>query len=291
MPASGVALKKHQDILSFEEIEKIAKTFIKLGVTKIRLTGGEPLIRKGIIDLIERLSSIKALEEIALTTNGLVLDTYAKELKNAGLNRVNISIDTLDKEKYKKITLGSNLEDVFKGIHAAKKVGLTPIKLNVVLIKDFNDNEIEDFIHLTKNEDIDVRFIELMTLGNNRSWTEGKYLSNEIVLDKNKSLKAVPKMDRSSPAKYYKVPGYKGKIGLINPISCQFCDDCNRVRITSTGKLKLCLHSDKEYDLKKYLSSKVDLSAKVLHIIKNKPKEHKLNEGVYIMTDMHKIGG
>lgn len=291
MPPEGVELKSHDEILSFEEITNIVSVFAKLGVKKIRLTGGEPLVRRGIVGLVKKISDIEGINQITLTTNGLLLKKYAKKLKEAGLDRVNISIDSLDKEKYSLITRGSSLKDVFEGIEEAKKVGLDPIKLNTVLVKDFNDGEIEDLVNLTKDNNYDIRFIELMTIGDTSNWSKDRYLSNETVLKKMKDLKPVIKKDKSSPADYYQISGYKGRVGLINPISCGFCDNCNRVRLTSNGSLKLCLHSDVEYDLRKYAYDKVKLEEKILEIIKEKPKEHKLNEGVVIKKNMFQIGG
>jgi cyclic pyranopterin phosphate synthase len=291
MPPAGVTYKPHEEILSFEEILNIAEVFVNLGVKKIRLTGGEPLIRKDIIDLVNKLSQIHGLEELTMTTNGLLLKKYAKDLKAAGLSRINISIDSLDHKKYDLMTRGSSLTSVFEGIEAAKEVNLLPIKLNVVLIKDFNDSEIKDFVALTKDEKIDVRFIELMTLGHNITWTKKRFISNKKVLEKIPALKKVIKKEKSSPADYYQVKGYKGRVGLINPITCRFCSDCNRVRLTSAGKLKLCLHSDEEYDLRPFTGNQVKLKEYILELIKKKPKAHQLEEGKYINKDMHSIGG
>jgi cyclic pyranopterin phosphate synthase len=189
------------------------------------------------------------------------------------------------------MTRGSSLTSVFEGIEAAKEVNLLPIKLNVVLIKDFNDSEIKDFVALTKDEKIDVRFIELMTLGHNITWTKKRFISNKKVLEKIPALKKVIKKEKSSPADYYQVKGYKGRVGLINPITCRFCSDCNRVRLTSAGKLKLCLHSDEEYDLRPFTGNQVKLKEYILELIKKKPKAHQLEEGKYINKDMHSIGG
>jgi len=291
MPSSGVTFKPHKEILSFEEIVKIANAFVELGVKKIRLTGGEPLVRKDIVDLVRRLSKIQKLEELTMTTNGLLLKDYAKDLKSAGLSRVNISIDTLHDEKYNSITLGSSLTSVLEGIQAAKKVGLIPIKLNVVLIKGFNDDEIKDFVELTKNEPIDVRFIELMTIGNNRKWAKERFLSTDEIFTEVPNLVALQKKDKSSPADYYHIEGYKGRVGLINPITCQFCSECNRVRLTSTGQLKLCLHSNKEYNLRKYVDHEEKLKQYISTIIIKKPEEHHLDQKIYINRDMHSIGG
>ena len=291
MPASGVEFKPHEDILSFEEIYKIAKVFVDLGVKKIRLTGGEPLVRKDIVRLVKKLSALKGLEQLTMTTNGLLLKKYAKDLKAAGLTRVNISIDSLDDKKYNLMTLGSSLKKVFEGIEAVKAVNLLPIKLNVVLIKGFNDNEIKDFVELTKNDAIDVRFIELMTLGSNRKWAKKRFVSNMKVIEEMPELERINKKDQSSPADYYQIEGYKGRVGLINPITCKFCDACNRVRLTSTGHLKLCLHSDTEYHLKNIVNDYEKLKAYIETIVKKKPVAHQLDAKIYINKDMHSIGG
>ena len=291
MPASGVDFKPHKEILSFEEIYNIAKVFVDLGVKKIRLTGGEPLVRKDIVKLVKKLSSIEGLEQITMTTNGLLLKKYAKELKAAGLTRVNVSIDSLDDKKYDRMTRGSSLKKVFAGIEAAKAVNLLPIKLNVVLIKGFNDNEMKDFVEITKDEAIDVRFIELMPLGHNLKWATEKFVSNMKVLEEIPELEKVKKKDQSSPADYYQIEGYRGRVGLINPISCKFCETCNRVRLTSTGHLKLCLHSDTEYDLKGIVNDYEKLKGTIESIVKKKPAAHHLDEKNYINKDMYSIGG
>lgn len=291
MPEHGVCKVDHDDVLSIEEFYEIAKAFVSLGIDKIRITGGEPLIKKGIIDLVEKLAKLDGVKDLALTTNGLLLKKYAKKLKDAGLNRVNISLDTLNKEKFKEITRGGNLLEVLDGIEEAKKVGLTPIKINTVLIGDFNTDEIEDFVYITKDEEIDVRYIELMPIGEASDWAEKKFVSNDMILDTVKQLKKVQASDPSSPAVYYKLPNGKGKVGIINPISCKFCDACNRIRLTSHGKLKLCLHSDEEIDFKDILRSGGNLEKAIKEAILKKPEEHHLEEGKYIIKNMYQIGG
>lgn len=291
MPEKGIEKIPHNEILRLEEIEELARVFVSLGVNKIRITGGEPLIRKGILNLIENIGKIEGLKDFAMTTNGIFLKKYARDLKNAGLNRVNISLDTLNEEKYRDITKGGDIKEVLKGIEEAKKVGLTPIKLNVVLIGGLNEDEIEDFVDLTKNEDIDVRFIELMPIGQAKDWSLDKFISNKIVLEKVKELKEITKEDISSPAKYYKLPNSKGKVGLINPISCKFCDNCNRIRLTADGKIKTCLHSNEEIDLRTPLRKGEDLRKIITDVVINKPKEHNLEKGEYIERNMTTIGG
>lgn len=291
MPEEGISKVEHKDILTVEEIYEIAEKFVSLGIDKIRITGGEPLIRKGIIPIVEKIGSLNGLKDFAMTTNGLLLKKYAKELKAAGLNRVNISLDTLDEEKYSYITRGGKLENVFEGIEAARNVGLTPIKINKVLIGGFNDDEIVDFVNLTKDEEIDVRFIEIMPMGQAVNWAVENFVSNEIVLEKVKDLKKVESTDKSSPAVYYKLPKAKGKIGLINPISCKFCSYCNRIRLTSEGKLKLCLHSNKEIDLKNPLRKGESIKELIINSIMEKPEAHNLEKGKYISKNMNQIGG
>lgn len=291
MTDKGVIKKEFEEILTLEEIEKITKEFVKLGINKIRITGGEPLVRKGILKLIREIGSLKEVKDFAMTTNGTMLKKYAKELKNAGLNRVNISLDTLNPRKYSHITRGGDIKNVLEGIEEAKKVGLTPIKLNVVLIKGFNEDEIEDFVNLTRDENIDVRFIELMPIGQVCQWSLNRYLSNNTVLEKCSYLERIESVDKSSPAVYYKLKNGKGRVGLINPISCKFCSNCNRMRLTADGKIKACLHSDEEIDIMKYLRQDIDISGILKNIIKDKPKEHNLEDGSYIKRNMMAIGG
>lgn len=291
MPEEGITKIHYDEILRLEEIEELAKIFVSLGVNKIRITGGEPLIRKGILNLVENIGKLNGVKDFAMTTNGIFLKKYARDLKNAGLNRVNISLDTLNEEKYRNITKGGNIKDVLEGIEEAKKVGLTPIKLNVVLIGGFNEDEVEDFVYLTKNEDIDVRFIELMPIGQAKDWSLDKFISNKVVLERVGELKEIASQDISSPAKYYKLPDGRGKVGLINPISCKFCDNCNRIRLTADGKVKTCLHSNEEIDLRNPLRKGEDLRKIIANVVNNKPKEHNLENGEYIDRNMTAIGG
>ncbi len=291
IPKEGIPKINHNEILSFEEIEEITKVFVSLGINKIRITGGEPLIRKDILRLIENIGKIYGIKDFALTTNGILLKKHAKDLKELGLNRVNISLDTLNAEKYKEITRGGDINQVLEGIEEAKKVGLSPIKLNVVLVGGFNEDEIEDFVKLTVEDSIEVRFIELMPIGQAKEWSLDKFISNKKVLERVSELKEIPNQDVSSPAKYYKLPNSKGKVGLINSISCKFCDNCNRVRLTADGKIKLCLHSNDEIDLKTPLRKEEDIKDIIIKAIKQKPKSHNLEDGEYIARDMIAIGG
>lgn len=291
MPQEGIPKLPHENVLSVEEIETLAKAFVNLGINKIRLTGGEPLVRRGILDIVERIGKLEGVKDFAITTNGVLLKNLAQELKNRGLKRVNISLDTLKEEKYKYITRIGNIKDVLEGIEVAKKVGLTPIKINTVLVRGFNDDEIEDLARLTEREEIDVRFIELMPIGEALKNESIKYISNQIVLEKLPELIPLEKKDPSSPAVYYKLPDAKGRIGLINPISCKFCKYCNRVRLTAQGKMKLCLHSDEEVDLKEALRKGQDIESIIIDAINRKPESHQLERGQYITKKMYQIGG
>lgn len=291
MPEKGVDKLKHCDILSLEEIFEITKAFVETGINKIRFTGGEPLVRVGVTDLISRVAKLDGVREIAMTTNGILLKDYATKLKDAGLTRLNISLDTLDADKYKEITRGGDIQKVLDGIEAAREVGLTPIKINTVLIGGFNENEIPRFVELTRNQNISVRFIELMPIGEAAEFDTQKFIPNTRVLDAVKELKPVEAEDIHSPAVYYKLPEAMGKVGIINPISCKFCTSCNRVRLTSTGKLKLCLHSNREIDLKRALDNKEDLKKIISDAILTKEEEHHLENKEYVTRNMNQIGG
>ncbi|GAA0116440.1 GTP 3',8-cyclase MoaA [Clostridium senegalense] len=291
IPEQGINKIDNKEILTLEEIEEITKIFVELGVTKVRITGGEPLVRKNVLKLIKNIGSIEKIKDFSITTNGTSLEDYIEELKAFGVNRLNISLDTFNEDRYKYITRGGELQKVLNGIEKAKQMGISPIKFNVVLVKGFNDDEIKDFVNLTIDEDVHVRFIELMPIGQCKNWSLGKFISNETILSKVKGLEEVESEDISSPAKYYKLPNAKGKVGLISSISCNFCKDCNRIRLTCDGKLKLCLHSDEEIDLKNPLRNGEDVKQIIINAINKKPQRHNLEDGEYINRNMVAIGG
>ncbi|TCO77406.1 cyclic pyranopterin monophosphate synthase subunit MoaA [Marinisporobacter balticus] len=291
MPERGIDKCDCESILRFEEVDKIVSDLIEMGIDKVRITGGEPLVRRGIVQLIEKIGNHERIKELAITTNGILLEEMAEGLKRAGLNRVNVSLDTLDPHKYKYMTRGGDLKKVQQGIQKAMDVGLTPIKLNCVLIGGFNDDEIRNFVELTRNQAIDVRFIELMPIGEVAKWNEDQFISNDEVLKQVPELISVEKDDPSSPATYYRLPDSLGRVGLIRPISCKFCEDCNRIRLTSDGKLKYCLHSDDELDLKEVLRNQQDIHLAVQTYINKKPHEHQLDKKKYVKKSMFRIGG
>jgi len=293
MPEDGVSKKEHQQILRIEEYLKVVEAMVELGIDKVRLTGGEPLVRKGIVQLVEGLSQMSGIKEIAMTTNGTLLKKYAKSLKDAGLNRVNISIDTLNPEHYTRITRGGDIKDVLEGIEEAKRVGLLPIKLNVVAINGFNTDEVEDFIRMA-DENLDVRFIELMPIGHSADWSQARYISNEEIFEQHRQWFMADESEQVGPAKYFSKKDGRGRVGFINPISNHFCATCNRVRMTADGKLKLCLHTNKEYDVKPLLEQSAEqLQASLKEIIIKKPQAHHLNDQGFqpIQRDMNRIGG
>ena len=286
MPESGVESLCHSDILSIEEIVEIVKIASKNGIKKIRLTGGEPLVRRGFINLCKQISEINEIEDIAITTNGVYLKDMADELFENKVRRINFSLDTLIKEKYNDITRRNDFDKTMESLFYAIKKGFK-VKINVVLIGGFNDDEIQDFVNLANDYDLEVRFIELMQIGETANWSKDKFVSNKIVLEK------VPELEFdgvSGVAKIYKIKGQKGRIGLISPISCSFCEDCNRIRLTSDGKLKPCLHSKDEINLKGLSGEELEEVFK--RGIFEKPEKHHLEDGKSESArDMNKIGG
>ncbi len=292
MPAEGVENIGHANVLSFEDIERIVRASAKLGIHKFRITGGEPLVRKGVVGLVEKLSKVEGVTELAMTTNGVLLKDYAADLKKAGLDRVNISIDTLYEEKYTEITRGGDINEVMDGLEAAVMAGLEPIRLNVVIMKGFNDDEIFNFVQLTLNEPFDIRFIELMPIGHAETGENYKYMSNQDIKKMINGL--IPIKTGDSVAEYYKLPDAAGRIGFISPMSNHFCSSCNKIRLTADGKLKPCLHSNEEYDLIPVLRTGDDavLEEEIRNAILNKSEKHHLCEGGEpIERDMNKIGG
>ena len=248
MPADGVCEVSHQEILRYEEILEIVAMAAELGVKKVRVTGGEPLVRLGCADLCAGISSIPGIQEVVITTNGILLEQQAEALHRAGVKRVNVSLDTMNPEKYRSITGGGDIQRVLRGIEAARKVGMTPIKINTVLMGGFNDGEIPEFVEMTREHPIELRFIELMPMGPGAEFGEGAYLPGQTVLDRVPELRPLP--EDGGVARLYQLPGAAGRVGLISPLSRHFCGTCNRLRLTSEGALKPCLHSSQEIPLR-----------------------------------------
>ncbi len=292
MPAEGVEKQHHRDILSLEEIAEIAEAAVELGINKIRLTGGEPLTRLGVTWLIKRLSALPGVREIGMTTNGILLPKMAQELKDAGLTRGNISLDTLDAARYQQITRCGTLADALAGIEAAERVGLTPIKLNAVLIGGFNDCEIPAMVELTREKPIEMRFIELMPIGDTDIFGPEAYIPVDTVLERAPELQPLPDGAPGAVAKLFALPGAKGRVGLISPISHSFCSSCNRIRLTADGFLKPCLHSSMEISLPGLHGD--ELRRTFAYAIGQKPEEHNVlsrTERSDAARNMHEIGG
>jgi cyclic pyranopterin phosphate synthase len=284
MPEAGVDLMSHYDILSYEEIYTVAKAAAELGINRIRLTGGEPLVRAGIADLISLLAGIETIEDLSLTTNGILLAQYATGLKEAGLQRVNISLDTLKPDRFRQITRCGNLADTLRGIEAARAAELTPVKINVVVMAGVNDDEITDFAAKTVTDGWNVRFIELMPVSSNEPVSDKLVSVSEI----RKRLETMGKLEPwkvdagNGPAKYFRLPGASGTVGFISPVTEHFCFQCNRLRLTADGKLRPCLLSEAEIDLKGPLRGGApveELKNLISQAIANKPKGHQLAGG------------
>ena len=298
MPAEGINLVSHKDILTYEEIYTITKIAAELGINKVRLTGGEPLVRSGLTKLIRMLVQIDGIDDISLTTNGTLLSRYAAELKQAGLHRVNVSLDTFQQDKFEFITRRNNkISDVLKSIEVAKSVGLNPVKINMVVIAGLNDNEVIDFAAKTINDEWHVRFIEFMPFTGEDAIASHFVSASDI----KKRLKSLGELEPclpsvgGGPARYFRFPQAKGTIGFITPLSEHFCFHCNRLRLTADGGLRPCLLSEEEIDLRQPLRSGVSsaqLKQLIQQAVARKPLRHHLAEG-YVPKDrpFSQVGG
>ncbi|MBQ8028441.1 MAG: GTP 3',8-cyclase MoaA [Clostridia bacterium] len=282
------------DELTPDQIERLVKVFASLGFKKVRLTGGEPLIREDIAEIARRVKAIDGVEKLVLTTNAVRLKEMAKPLKEAGVSAVNISLDTTDEAEYKAITGADCLKKVFEGIDEAEKVGLSPLRINSVLIKGKNEKRAGDLIELARNKKIDVRFIELMPF-TDEGKDEAKIVSGEEILSsfpflkpcENKKATAFEK----SVARYYEAEGFKGKIGFITPVSHNFCSECNRIRLLSDGKLRLCLGNELQIDLMPFIDNEKALKEEIEKAVLKKPMSHSFACGYGGFHGMNNIGG
>lgn len=297
MPQEGIHLARRDELLSFEEILRVVRCANELGINKVRLTGGEPLVRKDLPELVGMLKRECAIADLSLSTNGLLLSRYAEELKSKGLDRVNVSLDSLNPARFKEITRRGELKQVLEGIEAALDADLKPVKINTVVIGGFNDDEVVDLAQLAlKHEDLIIRFIELMPIG--QAVKEGlRFMSLERV----KSLlelefELIPasgaRIESSGPARYYRIDG-RGLIGFITPLSNKYCQSCNRIRLTARGALRPCLAYDAEISLKEALLEDDDLKVKELltMAVMSKPKGHRWQEGKVTASIMAAVGG
>ncbi|HDK82253.1 MAG TPA: GTP 3',8-cyclase MoaA [Nitrospirae bacterium] len=298
MPGKDIKYFKRSEVLTFEEIVRFVSIAKKNGLRKVRITGGEPLMKKNVAFLI---SSIKktGIHDLSLTTNGIMLAGLANGLKKAGLDRVNISLDTMDTEKYKKITGGGDINKVWQAIEAAEGAGLTPIKINIVPIRGLNDDEILSFASFTIDKNYHVRFIEFMPVGSNEMWSRDKCVTSKEVLEKISTLGSLERLKfrGKGPSRNFRIKGAKGVIGLISPISDHFCGFCNRLRLTIDGKVRPCLFSQVEIDIKTPMrsgASDIEIEQLFYDAIKVKPQRHLLHESAAsseFLQAMSKIGG
>lgn len=303
MPEYGVKSLEHSDILRFEEIFKIVSAGANLGIKNLKITGGEPLVRKGVLPFIKKLSQIEQIQSVTMTTNAVLIKQYKDEILDCGLDSINISLDTLEIEKYKKITGKNELENVLDAIDFCEKSGIRT-KINCVVIKGFNDNEICSIARLAKGKNLYIRFIEMMPLGMGK---QSQWISNQEILSTLENSFGTMQIDENhygnGPAKYYKIQGFKGKIGVISAVSNCFCGDCNRIRLTADGFLKLCLQYNTGTDLKSIIrsgASNNELEEVIKKAIYSKPQKHSFGKSTVENTEnaenkeiknMSQIGG
>lgn len=300
MPEEGMLWLDKSELLSYEEIARLTGIFSEMGVTKIRLTGGEPLMRKDLYLLVEKIARIERIKDLALTTNGFFLAEQAVGLFKAGLRRINVSLDSLDPVKFSLMTRRDYYGKVWQGIETIESLGVRPIKLNVVLIRGVNEDEIPKFARLARTKSYAVRFIEFMPIGSDDGWTIEKVVpGNEVIriMEQHVGRKLVPiEYHGSQPADRYQFEDGVGEIGFINSVSEPFCDHCNRVRITSDGKLRTCLFSLVESDLKSLLrgeASDDDIKQQIISAVWKKEEGHLINQSGFVRPSrtMSQIGG
>lgn len=300
MPPEGVSWMPHEKIITFEEIAQVVREAAALGVRKVRLTGGEPLVRRGLPDLIRMIAVVPGIEDISLTTNGILLEHMASELKEAGLHRLNVSLDTLKPDRYARITRGGSLDAVIRGLNAAEACGLAPIKINVVVVRGLNDDELLDLARLSIDRPWHVRFIELMPVNNQQTWGEGypdpreAFVSIPQIKEALAPLGLAPAPGRTldGPAQEYQMDGGRGRLGFISPLSNHFCGTCNRLRITADGSFRPCLLQDIEIPFLAALRAGEPIGPYLWAAVEQKPIGHEL-EAHHLPTArrMQQIGG
>jgi cyclic pyranopterin phosphate synthase len=297
MPKEGIVNKGHDAVLSYEELLLIAETAVTLGIEKVRITGGEPLVRNGIVGFLERLARIPGLKHLALTTNGLLLTKLAADLYNAGVQRLNVSLDSLNPETFSDITRGGDLKKVLAGLEAAEKAGFPPPKINCVIMRGVNDSEILDFADMTVAHGNSIRFIEYMPAVKEDDW-QRYCISGEEILQRiagRYTLEQVDKGPFAGPSRDFRIPGAKGSIGIITAVSGHFCSECNRIRVTSTGQAKGCLFADEKTDLIPWLRppDRAGLAEVLKAIVSGKPERHGISQDGYLHKNfkMSQVGG
>lgn len=308
MPAEGIVQVPHDQIMRLSEIERLVRIAAQMGVERIRLTGGEPLVRRGVVDLVEAIASTPGIRDVSLTTNGILLPRYAAELKQAGLLRVNISLDTLDAGQYREITRGGDITSVWAGIESSLEAGFCPVKINVVAVRSL-DQDFLGFAKLSLDRPLHVRFIEYMPVGDSSGICGCGWGPEEVVscdqIRESIDLRAceegleplVPAgggPEGAGPARYYEFPGAQGTVGFISPLSRHFCAECNRIRLTSMGKIRPCLFSDDEVDIRDVLRFGSDDAVREVldRVLRSKPAEHgNPDHARATNSNMNQIGG
>jgi cyclic pyranopterin phosphate synthase len=309
MPPQGIQLKKHSEILTYEEIVAVVRAAAGLGIRKIRLTGGEPLVRPKVERLVEMVAAVPGIEDVSMTTNAVLLDRHAEALARAGLRRINVSLDTLRPDRFERITRFGHIADVWRGLAAAERAGLAPVKLNTVVVRGMNDDELADFGALTFDHAWHVRFIELMPVANDGDWGEhlpppGDRLVTAEEMQARLAVRfgaecfseaSTPSVTGNGPARIFRLPGAQGTVGFITPVSQHFCPTCNRLRLTSDGKLRPCLLADGEVDVIGTLragESMEQVQTLLQRAVGNKPERHRLDEDIAPQERvMAQIGG
>lgn len=297
MPAEGVPLAPKSELLTFEEIVRTVSVASELGIDRVRITGGEPLLRRELPALIAEIKSLPGISEIAMTTNALLLHKHVDELVAAGLDRINVSLDSLRPDRFERLTRFAFLEETWRGIRAASDAGLGPIKINSVVVSGFNDDEIEDWLELTRESDIIVRFLEVMPMGEGAEMRRlGGFhdlTTTRKLLELKYGLKPTERGIGNGPAKYWRIPGAPGKLGFITPISDKYCDTCTRFRLTSTGRIRPCLASELEVDASAAIRSgdREGIAAALREAAAIKPVGHDWEDGTSTATGMSTLGG
>ena len=299
MPNGPLNPFKEEELLNFNEIAEVVSIFSELGIWKVRLTGGEPLLRKGVPSLVARIKSFPGIREVVMTTNGVLLKDFAQALKCAGLDRINVSLDTLDRENFKRITGLDKLNEVLDGMDAAQRAGLGPIKLNTVLMKGFNDHEIMDLVEFAVARSMHIRFIEWMpTAAEIHSVRENRFLSVDFPkrLIQEKYGFIPDESEPHAPARTFGLRGTQTKVGFISPLSNAFCPMCNRLRLKANGMMKTCLHGKEDLDLKSLLRegrSREAIKNRIASVVFDRPEEHFLNQSAVPHNDfvMTAVGG
>ncbi len=297
MPEEGVRPLDHAEVLSYEEILRVARVAVRMGIHKVRITGGEPMVRRGLLGFLGELAAIPGIRDLSLTTNGVLLAGMARDLRAAGLRRVNVSLDTLRPERFERITRRPGLERVVEGIRAARAAGLEPVKVNVVAMRGFNDDEILDFVDFARQEGVEVRFIEFMPAGG--AWDRRRVVPAAEILDTllaRHPFEPAGRETASGPSRTYRLPDGT-RVGVISPLSDHFCGTCNRLRLTAAGRLRTCLFSDREVDLRRVLRSGADdraLEAVLRAAVAQKPEGHGMAADAPCGADrptMSRVGG